>query len=148
MNKTRFLTKVEAENDRKWHIVDATAKPLGRIASEIAVLLRGKHKPTFTPHNDNGDFVVVVNAEKITLSGNKMKDKMYYSHSGYVGGLREQSAQEIMNKYPERLVEKAVRRMLPKTKLGNQIAKKLKVYVGEDHPHAAQQPQVYTPKYI
>ena len=144
MNKTTFLTTKEAQDDRKWHIVDVAGKPLGRVSSEIAVLVRGKHKPTYTPHNDCGDFVVVVNAEKVKLTGNKLEDKHYYRHSGYIGSLKKQTASEVLTKTPERLVEKAVRRMLPKTKLGDQMIKKLKVYAGEVHPHSAQQPQVYT----
>ena len=148
MNKTTFLTTKEAQDDRKWHIVDVAGKPLGRVSSEIAVLVRGKHKPTYTPHNDCGDFVVVVNAEKVKLTGNKLEDKHYYRHSGYIGSLKKQTASEVLTKTPERLVEKAVRRMLPKTKLGDQMIKKLKVYAGEVHPHSAQQPQVYTTQYI
>lgn len=148
MKKTKFLTKKEALDGRKWYQIDATGQPVGRLASEVAVLLRGKHKPTFTPHNDCGDFVVIVNAEKVKFTGKKLTDKKYYHHSGYQGGLKEQTASEVLNKYPERVLQMAVKRMLPKTKLGEQIFTKLKVYKGEQHPHTAQKAENYTPKYI
>ena len=126
--------------EQKWHLVDANGKTLGRLASRVAILLRGKHKPIFSPHLDAGDFVVVVNAEKIVLTGNKWKDKLYIHHSGYPGGLKSISAEKLMQKKPERLIMWAVQGMLPKNKLGRKIIKKLKVYSGEAHPHQAQQP--------
>ena len=148
MNKTRFLTNEEALAGRKWHHVDASGKTLGRIATEVAVLLRGKHKTTFTPHNDCGDFVVITNAEKVKLTGNKLDSKIYSHHSSYIGGLKQISAGDLLAKHPTRLIEKAVKRMLPKTKLGNQLYTKLKVYAGSEHPHAAQKPEKYEFKYI
>ena len=120
------------EIERKWYVVDADGKVLGRLASEIATRLRGKHKP---------NFIVVVNAEKVKLTGNKLADKMYYHHSGYIGGLREQTAKEVLEKKPEELLKSAVKGMLSKSNLGRQQFKKLKVYAGSDHPHAAQQPE-------
>ena len=129
------------EIERKWYVVDADGKVLGRLASEIATRLRGKHKPNFSSHMDVGDFIVVVNAEKVKLTGNKLADKMYYHHSGYIGGLREQTAKEVLEKKPEELLKSAVKGMLSKSNLGRQQFKKLKVYAGSDHPHAAQQPE-------
>jgi len=129
------------EIERKWYVVDAEGKVLGRLASEIATRLRGKHKPNFSSHMDVGDFIVVVNAEKVKLTGNKLADKMYYHHSGYIGGLREQTAKEVLEKKPEELLKSAVKGMLSKSNLGRQQFKKLKVYAGSDHPHAAQQPE-------
>lgn len=131
--------------EQKWHLIDANGKTLGRLATRVAMLLRGKHKPIFTPHVDTGDFVVVVNAEKISLTGKKWKDKLYIHHSGYPGGLKSISAGKMREKKPERLVTMAVQGMLPKNKLGRKMIKKLKVYSGEAHPHQAQQPEVYTP---
>ena len=128
---------------RKWHLVDAKDKTLGRLASRIAILLRGKHKPIFTPHVDAGDFVIVVNADKVALTGKKWKDKLYIHHSGYPGGLKSVSAEKIREKKPERLITMAVQGMLPKNKLGRQLLKKLKVYAGEAHPHQAQQPEAF-----
>ncbi|TKB08030.1 50S ribosomal protein L13 [Desulforhopalus sp. IMCC35007] len=128
------------EIEKKWYIVDAENKVLGRLATEIANRLRGKHKPTFSSFIDNGDFVVVTNAEKIALTGNKLDDKKYYRHTGYMGGIREISAKDLLVKHPEDLLIKAVRGMLPKNKLGRAQLKKLKVYAGTKHPHAAQQP--------
>jgi large subunit ribosomal protein L13 len=125
---------------RQWHVVDAEGVVLGRLASQVAVLLRGKHKPIFAPHVDTGDFVIVINADKVALSGNKLERKKAYRHSGYPGGLREVSYAELMEKRPERVVEKAVRGMLPKNSLGRKTLRKLKVYAGPDHPHQAQQP--------
>ncbi len=125
---------------RAWHVIDATDVVLGRLAVQAATLLRGKHKPMYAPHVDTGDFVVIVNAEKIAVSGNKRDAKFLYRHSGYPGGLRRRSVGEMIDKMPERLVEKAVTGMIPKNKLGNAIASKLKVYAGPDHPHAAQKP--------
>lgn len=141
MDSTFQLSKEAAVKDRKWHVVDATGVPLGRLATQVAHLLRGKHKPTFTPHVDCGDFVVVINASKIVLKGNKLKDKQYHSHSGYVGGIKSVSAAEMLEKHPERMIRLAVKRMVKRGALGHQIIKKLKVYGGEEHPHTAQQPQ-------
>jgi len=131
------------EVERKWHIIDAEGKTLGRLASEAAALIRGKHKPQFTPHVDTGDFVVVVNAEKIVLTGKKLQNKMYYRHSLYSGGLKVTSAQEMINKKPERVLEQAIHGMLPKNRLGEKMKLKLKVYAGPEHPHQAQNPEVY-----
>ena len=128
---------------RQWHVVDAEDIVLGRLASHVAVLLRGKHKPIFAPHVDTGDFVIVVNASKVALTGSKLQDKRAYRHSGYPGGLRAVSYADLMAKHPERAVEKAVRGMLPKNSLGRQTLRKLKVYAGPEHPHQAQQPQPY-----
>ena len=125
---------------RQWHVIDASDVVLGRLASQAAVLLRGKHKPIFAPHVDTGDFVIVINADKVALSGNKLEQKRAYRHSGYPGGLRSISYGELMEKRPERIVEKAVRGMLPKNSLGRKTLRKLKVYAGPDHPHSAQQP--------
>lgn len=130
-----------AEIDRSWYVVDATGLRLGRLASVVASTLRGKHKPTYTPHLDTGDFVIVVNAEKVALSGRKEDQKLYRRHSGRPGGLKEQTAREVRAKFPERLVEKAVKGMLPKNSLGRQMYRKLKVYAGPEHPHQSQQPQ-------
>jgi large subunit ribosomal protein L13 len=125
---------------RQWHVIDASGVVLGRLASQAAVLLRGKHKPIFAPHVDTGDFVIIINAGKVALSGNKLERKRAYRHSGYPGGLRSVSYGELMEKHPERVVEKAVRGMLPKNSLGRKTLRKLKVYAGPDHPHQAQQP--------
>jgi large subunit ribosomal protein L13 len=130
------------EIEKKWYVVDAENKVLGRLASEIANRLRGKHKPTFSSFIDNGDFIVVTNAEKIALTGNKLDDKKYYRHTGYMGGLKEASAKELLAKHPTDLLMHAVRGMLPKNKLGRAQLKKLKIYAGTNHPHAAQQPVV------
>ena len=127
--------------DRKWFIVDASGKTLGRMATEIATILRGKHKPFFTPHVDCGDFVIVINAEKIHVTGKRLDQKMYYSHSGYPGGLRTRSLREMLATKPEMVITEAVRRMLPKKALGKQIMRKLKVYAGPEHPHGAQDPE-------
>ena len=129
------------EIDRKWYIVDADTKVLGRLATEIAHRLRGKHKPTFCNFQDNGDFIVVVNAEKIHLTGKKWDDKKYYRHTGYIGGIKEQTAREVLTKKPEELIRMAVKGMLPRNKLGRAQLKKLKIYAGSDHPHKAQQPE-------
>ena len=137
--KTPLAQKGSVE--KKWHLVDANGKTLGRLASRISILLRGKHKPIFTPHVDAGDFVVVVNAEKISLTGKKWKEKLYIHHSGYPGGLKSISAEKILQTKPERLIMMAVQGMLPKTKLGRKLIKKLKVYAGNTHPHQAQQPE-------
>jgi large subunit ribosomal protein L13 len=134
-----YLTPVN-EIEKKWYVVDAENKVLGRLASEIASRLRGKHKPTFSTFIDNGDFIVVTNAEKIVLTGNKMNDKKYYHHTGYIGGIKETTAKELLIKHPTDLITKAVKGMLPKNKLGRAQLKKLKVYAGKNHPHAAQEP--------
>lgn len=136
--KTDMATKKSIE--KQWFLVDAENKVLGRLASEIAAVLRGKKKPTFVPHEDTGDFVVVVNAEKVTLTGSKMTDKVYYSHSFYPGGLKAVTPKELLEKAPERILTFAVKGMLPKNRLGRQMIKKLKVYAGGEHPHTAQQP--------
>lgn len=133
---------------RQWHVIDAEDIVLGRLAVQAAVLLRGKHKPTFAPHMDGGDFVVIVNAEKVSLSGNKREDKLAYRHSGYPGGLKSIAYGDLLNKDPRKAVEKAVWGMLPKNRLGRQLIKKLKVYAGPEHPHAAQQPQPFEIKQI
>jgi large subunit ribosomal protein L13 len=140
MNKT-FLAKPEGVT-RQWFLVDAENQVLGRLAAKIALILRGKNKPTFTPHVDTGDFVVVINAEKVHLSGRKPDNMHYNSHSGFPGGFRVRSVQEVLKKHPERVLEHAVRGMLPKTTLGRHMLKKLKVYAGTAHPHAAQKPIV------
>ena len=132
----------ESEIERRWFVVDAQGQVLGRLASRVASILRGKHKPTFSPHLDLGDHVVVINAEKIHLTGRKLTDKVYRWHTGYIGGLREVSAGRLLRSHPERVIEWAVEGMLPKNRLGRAMAKKLRVYRGADHPHAAQQPAV------
>lgn len=136
----RTYTPKPGEVERRWHVIDATDVVLGRLASQAATLLRGKHKPTFAPHVDTGDFVIIVNADKVALTGSKLDQKKAYRHSGYPGGLRATSYAELMAKAPERVVEKAVRGMLPKNTLGRKQLSKLKVYAGAAHPHQAQQP--------
>lgn len=131
------------EVTRAWHVIDAEDVVLGRLASQVATLLRGKHKPTFAPHVDTGDFVIIVNAGKVALTGNKRENKFAYRHSGYPGGLRKRSFGELLDSRPDRLVEKVVKGMLPKNKLGRAQCRKLKVYAGPDHPHAAQQPKPF-----
>jgi len=126
--------------ERKWYVIDAEGKPLGRVASKAAHVLRGKHKATFTPHIDCGDNIIIINAEKVALTGNKLENKMYYNHSMYPGGLRERTAKVMKEKYPVEMVERAVKGMLPKGRLGRQMYKKLFVYAGENHPHSAQKP--------
>ena len=126
---------------RDWFVIDANGQTLGRLATRVANVLRGKHKPTYTPHIDGGDYVIIVNAEKIKLTGNKLNDKIYYNHSRYTGGLRERTAKEMVEKYPVEMVERAVKGMLPKGRLGRQMYKKLFVYEGENHPHSAQMPK-------
>jgi large subunit ribosomal protein L13 len=126
---------------RDWFLVDADGKTLGRLATEIARRLRGKHKAIYTPHVDTGDYIVVINAEKVRVTGNKEKNKMYYNHSGYMGGLKEISFEKLIDKAPERVIERAVKGMLPKNSLGRTMYRKLKVYAGAKHEHAAQQPQ-------
>ena len=136
----RTYSPKSSDITRQWHVIDASDVVLGRLASQVAVLLRGKHKPIFAPHVDTGDFVIVINADKVALSGNKLEQKRAYRHSGYPGGLRSVSYGELMEKRPDRIVEKAVRGMLPKNSLGRKTLRKLKVYAGPDHPHSAQQP--------
>ena len=133
--------------DRKWYVVDATDMTLGRLASEIANVLRGKKKPIYTPHMDTGDYVIVVNAEKIKVTGKKLDQKIYYHHSDYVGGMKETTLKEMLAKHPERVIEFAVKGMLPKGPLGRQMIKKLHVYAGAEHNHAAQQPKALEIKY-
>ena len=136
-----FVAKPETVQ-RDWYVVDAADKTLGRLAAEIALRLRGKHKPEYTPHVDTGDYIVVVNAEKITVTGNKAKGKIYYSHSGYPGGLKDTTFEKLIAAKPEMVLEKAIKGMLPKGPLGRAMFRKLKVYAGTEHNHAAQQPQV------
>jgi large subunit ribosomal protein L13 len=139
----RTYSPKPGEVNRVWHVIDAEDVVLGRLATQVATLLRGKHKPTFAPHVDTGDFVIVVNAGKVVLTGNKRDQKFAYRHSGYPGGLRKRSFGELLDSRPDRLLEKVVKGMLPKNKLGRAQGKKLKVYAGPDHPHAAQQPKPF-----
>lgn len=134
-----FMQKKETV-ERNWYVVDATGKTLGRLATQVATVLRGKNKPTYTPHVDCGDYVIVVNADKVVLTGNKLEDKKYYNHSGYPGGLRERTAKEMIEKYPEEMVERAIKGMLPHGRLGRAMGKKLFIYRGSDHKHEAQKP--------
>ena len=136
----RTYTPKPGEVTRAWHVIDASDVVLGRLASQAAILLRGKHKPQFAPHVDTGDFVVVINAEKIRVTGDKLAQKTYWRHSGYPGGLRQETYADLLRKRPERVVEQAVKGMLPKNSLGRKMLSKLKVYAGPEHPHAAQQP--------
>ncbi|PQP90986.1 50S ribosomal protein L13 [Paenibacillus sp. AR247] len=140
--RTTYMAKPN-EVERKWHIIDAEGKTLGRLASEVAALIRGKHKPQFTTHVDTGDFVVIINAEKIHLTGKKLQNKKYYRHSLHPGGLKVTNAQDLLNSKPERVLESAVHGMLPKTRMGEKMKLRLKVYAGTEHPHAAQNPEVY-----
>ena len=136
-----FMAKpAEALPQRKWWVVDATNQPLGRLASRVATVLRGKHKAQFTPHVDTGDFVIVINADKVKLTGSKASDKKYYRHSGYPGGIKETSFEHLVEKHPNQPIEQAVKGMLPKNTLGRKLLGKLKVYAGNQHPHQAQQP--------
>lgn len=139
----RTFSPKPADIDRQWHVIDAEDIVLGRLSVSVATLLRGKHKPTYAPHVDNGDFVVVVNAEKVALTGNKRSDKMAYRHSGYPGGLKSIAYGDLLEKDARKAIEKSVRGMLPKNKLGDQLITKLKVYSGPEHPHAAQKPQPF-----
>ena len=141
---TRTFTPKAGEIQREWLVIDATDVFLGRLASHAAALLRGKHKATFAPHVDSGDHVIIINADKVALTGQKLQKKMAYRHSGYPGGLKAVAYSELLEKNPVRAVEKAIRGMLPKNSLGRQQLSKLKVYVGAEHPHAAQQPKTYT----
>lgn len=138
----RTYSGKKEELEREWYIVDAEGQTLGRLASRIAPILRGKHKPTYTPHLDCGDYVVVVNAEKVRVTGRKLEQKAYYRHSGYPGGLKTITLRDQLDKHPERVLQAAVKGMLPKNRLGRRMFKKLKVYAGEAHPHQAQQPKV------
>jgi len=138
--QTKSLSRQEALDSRRWLLVDAAGCTLGRLATRVAALLRGKHRPDFTPNQDCGDFVVVINAEKVQLTGDKLKSKIYYRHTGYPGGIRQFTAEEILKSKPERLIEMAVRGMLPKNRLGRRLYTKLKVYPGSEHPHTAQNP--------
>jgi large subunit ribosomal protein L13 len=138
--KRTYVTKPE-DIQRNWYVVDASGQTLGRLASEIARIVRGKHKPIYSPSVDVGDFVIVINAEKVHVTGRKMDQKVYYRHSGYPGGLKEVSLRRMLEEHPTRVIEHAVRGMLPKTKLGQKMIKKLKVYAGSEHPHQAQQPE-------
>lgn len=140
--RTTFMAKSH-EVERNWLVVDAEGQTLGRLASEVATLLRGKHKPTFTPHVDTGDHVIVINADKIQLSGNKLQQKKYYRHSGYTGNLKQRTAAEMLDKNPERMMELAVKGMLPTGPLGRKMIKKLHVFAGPEHTHAAQKPEAY-----
>lgn len=138
-----FSAKLETV-ERDWYLVDATNKPLGRLASEVAKRLRGKHKPVYTPHVDTGDYIVIVNARKIGITGNKLTDKQYFRHSGYPGGIKSMSLQKLLEKAPEQVIEKAVKGMLPKGPLGRAMFRKLRVYADAEHNHAAQQPKTLT----
>ncbi len=140
--KTEFAKKETIQ--RKWYVVDATGQVLGRLAVEIARRLRGKHKPIYSPQIDTGDYIIVVNAEKVRLTGKKMENKVYYRHTGYPGGLKSMTAKELLQRRPERMLEMAVKGMLPKNKLGRRMYRKLKVYAQPEHPHDAQQPEVLT----
>ncbi|HGA0702690.1 TPA: 50S ribosomal protein L13 [Bacillus cereus] len=140
--RTTFMAKAN-EVERKWYVVDAEGQTLGRLASEVASILRGKNKPTFTPHVDTGDHVIIINAEKIHLTGNKLNDKIYYRHTNHPGGLKQRTALEMRTNYPVQMLELAIKGMLPKGRLGRQVSKKLNVYTGAEHPHQAQKPEVY-----
>lgn len=142
---THFEKNID-QNKKNWFVFDAQNQVVGRLATKIATVLSGKHKPTYTPHADAGDFVVVVNAEKVAFTGNKWADKKYYDHSGYVGGLKEKTAQELLDRHPEDIIKRAVWGMLNKTKLGRAQLTKLKVYTGPDHPHKAQNPKPFETK--
>lgn len=144
----RTYTPKPADVERQWHVIDATDVVLGRLASQVATLLRGKHKPIYAPHLDTGDFVIIINADKVALSGKKLEQKKAYRHSGYPGGLRAIAYSDLMEKHPERAVEKAIKGMLPKNTLGRKMFSKLKVYNGSEHPHQAQQPVPYDIKQI
>ena len=143
INMNTFMQKKETV-DRKWYIVDAEGANLGRLATQVATILKGKHKVTYTPHVDCGDYVIVINASKVNLTGKKLSDKMYYNHSRYAGGLRERTAGEMLEKYPEEMVERAVKGMLPKGPMGRDMIKKLHVYAGPEHKQQAQKPEVLT----
>ena len=142
--KTYQATKEEL--DRKWYLVNAEGKVLGRLSTELAKILKGKNKPTYTPHLDTGDFVIVVNAGKVTLTGKKLKDKIYYHHTGYPGGIKQMNAEKLLAKKPTEMIRMAVKGMLPKNSLGRQMIRKLKIYAGPNHPHEAQRPIPLEPK--
>ena len=139
--KTTFMAKAQ-DIKRKWYLVDAEGQTVGRLAAEVAKILRGKNKPIFTPHVDTGDYVIIINAEKVKFTGKKLQKKVYIRHSGYMGGRKEISAQDMLQKFPERILEHAIKGMLPKNKLGADIYRKLHVYTGDKHPHEAQQPEL------
>ena len=141
--RIKTYTPKPEDIQREWYVIDAKDQTLGRLASQIAHLLRGKHKPIFAPHMDVGDFIIVINCEKIRVTGTKMENKLYYRHSGHPGGLRSLTLRQLMDRYPERVLLFAVRGMLPKNKLGRKMIKKLKIYAGDSHPHQAQKPKVY-----
>jgi large subunit ribosomal protein L13 len=141
---TYFPSGKGLESHRQWHVIDAAGLPVGRLATEVAHLLMGKNKPTYTPFLDVGDHVIVINAAKVIFKGNKTNDKLYHHHTGWPGGLKTQSARDLLAKHPERLVEQAIKGMLPKTKLGRRMSSKLKVYAGAEHPHGAQRPVART----
>jgi len=141
--KIKTYTPKPEDIQREWFVIDAKDQTLGRLATQIAHILRGKHKPIFSPHMDVGDFVIVINCEKIRVTGNKLDDKRYYRHSGYPGGLRSVTLRQQLDRFPDRVIHTAVRGMLPKNKLGRQMIKKLKIYAGETHPHQAQKPKVF-----
>lgn len=143
MIKTPFVKKEKIE--RKWYLIDATGQILGRLASKIAKILMGKHKPTYTPNMDTGDYVIVINAEKIRVTGKKLQEKIYYKHSGYLGNLKEEKLISLLNRRPETVIRIAVEGMLPKNRLGKKMIKKLKIYKGSEHPHVAQKPQILNP---
>jgi large subunit ribosomal protein L13 len=143
-NTTKCYQAKPAEIDRQWYIVDAADRPLGRLATEVAQVLRGKRKPIFTPHVDTGDFVVVINARQVKLTGKKLRDKKYYRHSEWMGSLKATTAGEMLEKHPDRVIRLAVKGMLPKNTLGRRVLAKLKVYPGKEHPHGAQKPKVLT----
>lgn len=141
--RIKTYTPKPEDIQREWFVIDAKDQTLGRLATQIAHILRGKHKPIFSPHMDVGDFVIVINCEKIRVTGNKLDDKRYYRHSGYPGGIRSVTLRQQLDRFPDRVIHTAVRGMLPKNKLGRQMIKKLKVYAGENHPHQAQKPKVF-----
>lgn len=141
--KIKTYTPKQDDIRREWFVIDAKDQTLGRLATQVAVLLRGKHKPIYAPHMDVGDFVIIINADKIRVTGNKLDQKVYYRHSGYPGGIKSRTLREQLNRFPDRVIRTAVRGMLPKNSLGRHMIKKLKVYAGDKHPHQAQQPRVY-----
>lgn len=145
--KMKTYSQKASEIQRDWYVVDATDQTLGRFSTQIASLLRGKHKPTFTPSMDGGDFVVVINCEKIRIAGRKADQKIYYRHTGYPGGLKETPYKMMLAKHPDRILRLAVKGMLPKNRIGRRLLVKLRIYAGPDHPHAAQQPKTWTPRY-
>ena len=141
VNRLKTYTPKQGDFERRWFVVDAADVPLGRMASRLVPILSGKRKPNYAPHVDGGDFVIVINAEKVAVTSNKSQDKIYYRHSGYPGGLKEESFERLIRRRPEAVIERAVRGMLPKTKLGRRMIGKLKVYAGSEHPHGAQRPE-------